>query len=168
MTLTGHVVIVEEIQRVLLEDLVRSFAAAFLIIAIFMSIMVGNVVGGVLSMVPNIIPTLVLFGTMGWCGYSLDIGLVMTASVALGIAVDDTLHLPSHFRSARRQGQDLESSALGALRYCGLAMFQTTVICGSSLAIYFASEFKPTQRFAVFMGSCWPWLGLGSRFYCLP
>ena len=162
VTLTGHVVIVEETQRVLLEDLIRSFAAAFLIIAIFMSIMVGNVVGGVLSMVPNMIPTLVLFGTMGWFGYSLDIGLVMTASVALGIAVDDTLHLLSHFRSARRQGQDLESSALGALRYCGLAMFQTTVICGCSLAIYFASEFKPTQRFAVFMGVllAMAWLGV--------
>ena len=36
LALTGHVVIVEKAQSVLLEDLVRSFAAAFLIIAIFM------------------------------------------------------------------------------------------------------------------------------------
>ena len=162
LALTGHVVIVEEAQRVLLEDLVRSFAAAFLIIATFMSFTVGNPWGGLLSMIPSMIPTLVLFGTMGWLGLSLDIGLVMTASVALGIAVDDTLHLLSHFRAARCQGFDLEASVLTALSYCGLAMLQTTVICGCSLLLYCASEFMPTQRFAVFMGLllAMAWLGV--------
>jgi len=108
------------------------------------------------------IPTLVLFGTMGWLRLSLDIGLVMTASVALGIAVDDTLHLLSHFRAARCQGLDLEASVLNALSYCGLAMLQTTVICGCSLLLYCASEFMPTQRFAVFMGLllAMAWLGV--------
>lgn len=162
LSLTGHVVIVEAAQSVLLEDLVRSFAAAFLIIAMFMSFMVGNLWGGLLSMVPSMIPTLVLFGTMGWLDISLDIGLVMTASVALGIAVDDTLHLLSHFRAARCQGLELEASVVTALRYCGLAMFQTTVICGCSLLVYCASEFMPTQRFAVFMGLllAMAWLGV--------
>lgn len=162
LALTGHVVIVEEAQRVLLEDLVRSFAAAFLIIAMFMSFTVGNLWGGLLAMIPSMIPTLVLFGTMGWLGLSLDIGLVMTASVALGIAVDDTLHLLSHFRAARCQGLDLEASVLTALSYCGIAMLQTTVICGCSLMLYCASEFMPTQRFAVFMGLllAMAWLGV--------
>lgn len=152
VTLTGHVVIVQQTQQILLEDLVRSFFAALIVIAIFMSIMVGNVVGGLLSLIPNMIPTLALFGMMGWCNYFLDIGSVMTASVAMGIAVDDTLHLLSHFRAFRRRGLDLVASAREALKYCGVAMLQTTLICGCALAVYYASEFKPTQRFAVFMG----------------
>ena len=162
LALTGHVVIVEKAQRVLLEDLLRSFLVAFLIIAIFMSFMVGNPWGGLLSMIPSMIPTLVLFGSMGWLGISLDIGLVMTASVALGIAVDDTLHLLSHFRDARCQGFNLDASVLTALGYCGLAMFQTTVICGCSLLVYCASDFMPTQRFAVCMGLLLAvaWLGV--------
>ncbi len=162
--LTGHIVIVEQTQQILLEDLVRSFLAAFVVIALFMSIMVGNIVGGLLSMIPNMIPTLVLFGLMGWCEYSLDIGSVMTASVALGIAVDDTLHLLSHFRSARQRGQDLYASAREAVHYCGVAMLQTTIVCGLALAIYFASEFKPTQRFALFMGIllAMAWLGVSA------
>ncbi len=162
LALTGHVVIVEKAQSVLLEDLVRSFAAAFLIIAIFMSFMVGNLRGGLLAMVPSMVPTLVLFGAMGWLGLSLDIGLVMTASVALGIAVDDTLHLLSAFRDARCRGLDLDASVITALSYCGLAMFQTTVICGCSLLVYSASDFMPTQRFAVCMGLllAMAWLGV--------
>lgn len=113
-------------------------------------------------MIPSMIPTLVLFGSMGWLGISLDIGLVMTASVALGIAVDDTLHLLSHFRDARCQGFNLDASVLTALGYCGLAMFQTTVICGCSLLVYCASDFLPTQRFAVCMGLllAMAWLGV--------
>ncbi len=162
IALTGYIVIVEQTQTILLQDLVRSFLAAFVLIAFFMSIMVGNVIGGLLSMIPNMIPTLVLFGMMGWCEYSLDIGSVMTASVALGIAVDDTLHLLAHFRAARRKGCELTSSARDAMRYCGVAMLHTTVICGSSLAIFYASEFKPTQRFAIFMGALlvMAWLGV--------
>lgn len=162
VALTGHVVIVEQTQQILLEDLVRSFFAALVLIAIFMSIMVGNVLGGLLSMIPNMIPTLALFGMMGWYDYSLDIGSVMTASVAMGIAVDDTLHLLSHFRASRQRGLDLVASAREALNYCGLAMLQTTLICGCALAIYYASEFKPTQRFAVFMAVLltMAWLGV--------
>lgn len=160
--LTGHIVVVEQTQKILLEDLVRSFIAAFVVIALFMSIMVGNPVGGLLSMIPNMIPTLVLFGMMGWWHYSLDIGSVMTASVALGIAVDDTLHLLAHFRSARKQGLELQAAAREAIGYCGVAMLHTTVVCGTALAIYYASEFKPTQRFAIFMGIllAMAWLGV--------
>jgi predicted RND superfamily exporter protein len=162
MAITGHVVIVQKSQKILLEDLVRSFFAALVVIAIFMSIMVGNVVGGLLSMIPNMIPTLVLFGTMGWAEYSLDIGSVMTASVAMGIAVDDTLHLLSHFRASRKRGFTQFESARDALNCCGVAMLQTTLICGCALSIYYASEFRPTQRFAVFMGVLltMAWLGV--------
>ena len=162
LTVTGHVVIVHESQRLLLEDLIRSLLAALLVIVIFMSVMVGNPVGGLLSMIPNMMPTVVLFGMMGWCQLPLDIGSVMTASVAIGIAVDDSLHLLSHFRAARRRGFDRKNSAREALNYCGLAMLQTTLICGCSLAVYYASEFKPTQRFAIFMGILltMAWLGV--------
>jgi len=162
LAITGHVVIIEKTQQILLQDLVRSFFAALIVIAIFMSIMVGNVVGGLLSMIPNTIPTLVLFGMMGYLNLPLDIGSVMTASVAMGIAVDDSLHLLSHFRAGRRKGMSLDASTKEALKYCGLAMLQTTIICGCSLAVYFASEFRPTQRFAIFMGVLLTiaWLGV--------
>jgi hypothetical protein len=162
IALTGHIVVVEKTQQILLEDLVRSFATAFVVIAVFMSVMVGNPVGGLLSMIPNMVPTLVLFGMMGWCGYSLDIGSVMTASVALGIAVDDTLHLLSHFRASRNAGHDLMASARDAIRHCAVAMLQTTVVCGLALSVYYMSEFKPTQRFALFMGVLltMAWLGV--------
>lgn len=44
-----------------------------------------------------IFPSLALFGTLGWLDYPVDIGSIMTASVAIGIAVDDTLHFLNFF-----------------------------------------------------------------------
>ena len=150
-TLTGSVVIVQRSQEILLNDLFRSFVTAFAVIAIVMILMLRSFVGGLLAMAPNLFPTVTLFGLMGLTETPLDIGSVMSASVALGIAVDDTVHLLSRFGSRRARGFGQIRAAMGALRQCGWAMFQTTLVCGVSLMIYWFSPFVPTSRFSLFM-----------------
>ena len=156
VVVTGHVVIVQRSQELLLNDLFTSFFVALAIIAVMMTLFLRSFVGGLLSMVPNVVPTLVLFGTMGLMGTPLDIGSVMTASVALGIAVDDTVHLLSRFRAMVARGettttQSRAAAATAALSSCGWAMLQTTVVCSLALAAYTFSPFIPTRRFAFFM-----------------
>src|SRR5690606_29634533 len=55
------------------------------------------------AMIPNFFPLIVFFGAAGFCGVRLDIGGIMTASIALGVAVDDTLHFMVLNDSARKQ-----------------------------------------------------------------
>ena len=148
---TGHIVIVEESQAILLSDLFKSFIAAFGVIAVVMIAMLRSVVGGLLAMLPNLFPTVVMFGTMGLVGLPLDIGSVMSASVALGIAVDDTVHLLSRYGARRSRGLGQIRAAHGALLQCGWAMLHTTIVCGISLMAYYFSDFVPTSRFALFM-----------------
>ena len=95
---TGHIVIVDASQNILLGDLFTSFLSAFGVILLVMIFMIRSIVGGFLAMLPNLFPTVTLFGAMGLMGVPLDIGAVMSASVALGIAVDDTIHLLSRYR----------------------------------------------------------------------
>ncbi|NND97193.1 MAG: MMPL family transporter [Pirellulaceae bacterium] len=151
ITLTGHVAIVQKAQQVLLRDLFRSFMAAFGVVAIVMMFLLRSLVGGLLAMIPNLFPTVTLFGIMGLIRAPLDIGSVMTASVALGIAVDDTIHLLSRFGSRRARGFGQIRAAFGALGQCGWAMFQTTTVCGLSLMVYWFSDFVPASRFALLM-----------------
>ncbi len=150
-TLTGSVVIVQRSQEILLSDLFRSFMTAFAAIAAVMILMLRSLIGGLLAMAPNLFPTVTLFGLMGLIATPLDIGSVMSASVALGIAVDDTVHLLSRFGSRRARGLGQIRAAMGALRQCGWAMFQTTLVCGVALLIYWFSPFVPTSRFSLFM-----------------
>ncbi|MFK8111766.1 MAG: RND family transporter [Rubripirellula sp.] len=151
VSLTGSIVIVQASQEILLRDLFRSFVTAFGIIAIVMILMLRSVIGGVLAMAPNLFPTVTLFGLMGLLEIPLDIGSVMSASVALGIAVDDTVHLLSRFGSRRARGLGQIRAAFGALAQCGWAMFQTTLVCGTALMAYWFSDFVPTSRFSLFM-----------------
>ena len=51
-----------------------------------------------LALLPNLWPVVGVFGYMGWVGVPLDIASVMTASVVLGLAVDDSIHTLGHFR----------------------------------------------------------------------
>ena len=53
---------------------------------------------GIVAMLPNVLPVFVIFGSMGWLNISVDIGSMMTASIALGVAVDDTIHYLSWYR----------------------------------------------------------------------
>ncbi len=148
LTYTGIMPLVHEIQRQLMRDLFASFIGACLIIAVVMMLAQRNMDAGLLAMIPNVFPTLLLFGLLGWAGMTLDIGTVMTASVALGIAVDDTLHYLTFFRRAVVEGCSRREAVESAYVHCGPAMLQTTQICALGLFVFGLSDFLPTQRFA--------------------
>lgn len=151
VVLTGGVKVSQEAQEILLHDLFKSFISAFAIVAVVMVLLLRNVRGGLIAMIPNLFPTVALFGYMGLTDVPLDIGSVMTASVALGIAVDDTIHLLSRFSSRTARGITRKHAAWGALQQCGMAMVHTTLVCGLSLLVYAMSDFVPTRHFAYLM-----------------
>jgi predicted RND superfamily exporter protein len=76
---------------------------------------------------------------------------MMTASVAMGVAVDDAAHLIAWFRLGIGQGLDRRNAVLYALRNASLAMTQSSVIVGFALAVFGFSSFVPTQRFGIQM-----------------
>ena len=102
-------------------------------------------------MIPNLFPVVVVFGIMGWSGILVDVGTMMTASVALGVAVDDTMHYLTWFRRGLDEGLDRKGAAMRAYERCGTAMTQTTLIGGLGLAAFAFSTFTPTQRFGTLM-----------------
>lgn len=148
---SGLMPLVHEIQEQLLCDLYNSFLVAFALIAVVMTIVQGGLLPGLLSMLPNLFPSMVLFGVLGWIGQPIDIGSIMTASVAMGIAVDDTLHFLTFYGRWTASGVTRGESVLAAYRHCGRAMIQTTLICGAGLAAFGFSDFVPTARFAWMM-----------------
>jgi hypothetical protein len=81
----------------------------------------------------------------------VDIGMVMTASVALGIAVDDTLHFLAYFQRCLCPGRPRCEAVLQAYLHCGRAMFQSSLICAAGMAVFSVSGFLPTARFAWMM-----------------
>lgn len=164
---TGVVPVVYKAQRTLLHSLADSIGLAFLLIAGVMIVLLnpgrsfasacrpgnfGNgLAAGLVSMIPNVFPVLVIFGVLCHYGVEIDIGTMMTASVAMGVAVDDTIHFLSWFRANLDRGLSRVEAVIETYRRVGPAMTQTTIVGGLGLFVFALSTFTPTQRFGTLM-----------------
>ena len=146
--LTGSIPMMYKAQHQVLTDLVKSFLMAFILITLVLMFVLKSVPAGLVAMVPNVFPPIVVFGAMGWLGLSIEIGSVMTASVALGIAVDDTLHFLTWYRRGTARGLSRFASIRVSFEHCSKAMIDTTLICGLGVACFMLSVFMPTVKFS--------------------
>lgn len=150
---TGMVPIFLRTQQAVLESLIVSFGLAFGIIAVVMMVLLKNPIAGLITMLPNLLPVGLVFGLLAWMGQAVDIGTMITASVALGIAVDGTLHLLTWFRNGLEEGKTISQSIENALAHCGPAMWQTSAIVAISLIMLAPCELLLVSRFGLLMGA---------------
>jgi hypothetical protein len=148
---TGVMPLVQAIQQALMQDLFVSFLSAFGIIAVVMSVAQAGFWTGLISMIPNFFPMVFMFGLLGWLGSALDIGSVMTASIALGIAIDDVLHFLTFYRRALARGLSRRDAVHTTYQHCGFAMFLSSLVCGLAPMAFYFSTFLPASRFAWMM-----------------
>jgi len=111
-----------------------------------------------LTLVPNTLPLLWIYGVMGFGGIPLDAGTVLVGSLALGIAVDDTVHLASAFFD-RASGGGGGDALPGALEQVIPAVTYTTAIVGGAFLFLAGSDFTFVRNLGVLMASgialCW-------------
>ena len=148
---TGVVPIVYKAQRALLQSLVESTFWSFLMITPLMIFVSRSVRAGLVAMIPNVLPIIFIFGLMGWLGIAIDIGSMMTASIALGVAVDDTIHFLSWFRGNVLSMRNRNEAIIASYRQCGTPTLQAACISGLGLSVFAFSTFTPTQRFGWLM-----------------
>ena len=148
---TGMVPVVYKTQHELYNGLAWSFVSSFVMIGIVIAFILKSPVAGFLAMIPNVFPVFIVFGFMGHFGILVDIGTMMTASVALGISTDDTIHFLTWFRHGIDEGMSRPDATRYAYSRCASAMVQTTLIAGFGLAAFALSTFTPTQMFGIMM-----------------
>ncbi len=143
---TGVVPIVYKAQRALLDSLIQSSFWSFVTITPILWLVCRSIYGGSVVMLPNVLPVLVVFGGMGWLGIAVDIGSMMAASIALGVAVDDTIHFLTWYREDLKKLGNRNAAIVAAYGRCGPPTLQAALISGLSLAVFAFSTFTPTQR----------------------
>ena len=94
---TGGYPLIEVAQQQLLGDLIKGFILASAVICPVMMIVLRGIGAGLLVMIPNVTPVVAVCDVMGWLGRLIDIGTALTASVALEIAVMDTLRFVTSY-----------------------------------------------------------------------
>jgi hypothetical protein len=102
-----------------------------------------------LCMIPNISPILLIFIVMGFTGIWLDMATAMIASVAVGIAVDDTIHVYHGYSSRMKAGSRPVQALARTYRQAGRAVMTTTIILSAQFMILTVSLFQPTTHFGL-------------------
>ncbi len=150
---TGMVPLFLQTQQAVLRSLIVSFGVAFILIGLIMMYLLKNPLSGLLTMIPNVLPIGMVFGLISWAGIRVDIGTMITASVALGIAVDGTLHLLTWYRKGIIDGMSRRDAIAQALMHCGPALWQTSMAVGIGLLMLYPAELLLVSRFGWLMAS---------------
>lgn len=133
-----HLAIDAEIERSAIASLSNSIVFVTLLVMAFLR----SARWGLLAMIPNLVPLAILYGLLGWLGIPIDGGIAIVGPIAIGIAVDDTIHLLHAYTRERRLGVDSIAALERATRHCGRAIATTAVALALGFTAMGASRFQ--------------------------
>jgi predicted RND superfamily exporter protein len=125
---------------------IRGLAIALTCIAVVLLLIFRKPATALIALVPNLVPLVVIFGGMGLAGVALDAGTVCLGCLALGIAVDDTIHFLVGYRTARDGGLEPADAISATLGRVLPALAYTTLVIGIGFAVLGLSEFTLTRN----------------------
>jgi hypothetical protein len=148
---TGLGMVISESSHQLIIGQIKSLSLTFLVIFIIMSGLFLSSKVGLIALLPNFFPIILNFGLMGWLGVNLSVATSLIASIAIGLAVDDTIHYMVRYNREFKRDLDKDRSLRDTIFTVGRPIIFTTVtiICGFSILLL--SHFKPTALFGVMM-----------------
>ncbi len=150
--ITGVVPLLNAAQKSLIDTQIRSFAIAIAMVLILIGMFMKSFRALIASLLPNILPIFSLFAIMVLMNIPLDAATVMIASVAIGIAADDTVHFLSHYREERLLTDTGEDAVETTFQKVGTELTFTSIIAVLGFLILDLASFKPIQYFGLLAG----------------
>lgn len=114
---------------------------------------------GLVAMAPNAIPVLLFFGLLGAGVAPLSLPTSLIASVALGIAIDDTVHYLVRYRTERQLGKSVEDAIAVTSRQIGRPMVTAALMLILGFLAVSLSGFATLRQFGL--------LSAGTMAICL-
>ncbi|MDZ7642105.1 MAG: MMPL family transporter [Desulfurivibrio sp.] len=145
--LTGKNLMINRAAESLFSGQIHSLALLILIIFVIMSLLYTSVTAGFMSLVPNLIPVFVMFGVMGIFGIPLNPGTATVAVIAVGIAIDDTIHLLSRYNEECRTEPDHMLAVRRAVLAQAVPVISTSIALAAGFGILFISSFNIVAQF---------------------
>lgn len=136
-------------ERLLIQGQLHSILIAAFVVFLLMAVFWRSVGAALLCMIPNMAPVALIFSLMGALGIWLDMATAMIASVAIGIAVDDTIHVYHRYRDRRLRGAPRTFAFARAYRESGRAITATTLVLSAQFFMLGLSAFSPTAAFGM-------------------
>ena len=146
---TGEEVLFNNASDYMAVNELTSFSSTFVIIGVIHALLFMSLKAGILSLIPNVVPILMLYGFMGLVGIPLNTSTAMIATVAIGIAVDDTVHHMVTYSRQLNELHDQRRAMFETLRIEGRPIIYVSIALAAGFLTLVASNFVATVYFGM-------------------
>lgn len=148
-TVTGNPIVIQSMVDQIIQGQLQSVLVALVVIYLTLWALFLDSRTGLRALLPNILPLGAFYGGMGLFGIPLSTTTSLIAPMALGIAIDDTLHYFFRFRSDAKRLADEQAATVRALRSVGRPMTYTTVTLCLGFLVLAVSDLANQMQFGV-------------------
>jgi predicted RND superfamily exporter protein len=152
VVLTGMIGLLSRTIKAAIRSMAKSYATALVVITLLMIVLIGRIRIGLLSMIPNLAPIFLMLGVIGFFNLPMDLFTMMVASIAIGLAVDDTIHFMHNFRRYYDHSGDPILAVHQTLQTSGRAMLVTTVVLSAGFFIFAFATMSNVRNFGLLTG----------------
>ena len=132
-----------------------SLLAALVVITVMIGALFRSVRAALLSLAPNLLPVALTLGAMGAFGIPLDTATVTIGAVALGLVVDDTVHLLH--RHVHGRTTDRAEAIAERVADVGAPLMATTGVLAGGFAVLLLAPIKSVGWFGLLIGAATGW-----------
>ncbi len=162
ISITGMPSVYVRMSESLLSSQASSLIIAILMVLIIVGLMLRSFSKGVYATIPIIATIAILFGFMGYVGISLDIATVLVASIALGIGIDYSIHVITHFNHSMKETGDINKALEDTIMVSGKAIVINVVSVAAGFLVLLFSQMVPLQNFGLLVALSMIGSGLGA------
>ena len=145
--IVGENLMVNNAAESLMVAQVKALTLLMALIFLIMSIMFTSFKGGLVALVPAIIPIALMFGSMGYLDIPLNPGTAMVAVIAIGIAIDGTIHLLARYNELCRRTSDYANAVNTAVHDEATPLIVSSVALAFGFGILIFSNFTIVAQF---------------------
>ncbi|MFP6598175.1 MAG: MMPL family transporter [Candidatus Hydrogenedentota bacterium] len=146
---TGIGLRLQKMQVRMVSTQIKTFSLAFILVFICIFMGLGSFRAMLVSVLPNLVPILTVFMSMYLMDVALDAATVMVASIALGIAVDDSVHLLTAIHQEFKNGTEVGAAIVGGVVKVGASISITTTAAAIGFFTLATSSFVPVAYFGL-------------------
>ena len=138
--ITGSGAMISDAIALLTHTFIESYTISAIIVTILMWLVLQNVFLLLISMIANFTPIILGIAVMGIFDITVNLATVMVGGMAMGLVVDDTIHLLHHFKISLSKGMPKGPALRLAMDQVGPALVITTIsLCGGLATLAFSS-----------------------------
>jgi uncharacterized protein len=149
---TGIMSLFARILYATMHSAAQSYGIAIIVITLMMVLLIGDLRMGLIAMLPNVSPILVVMGIMGWFSIPLDMFTMLVASIAIGLAVDDTIHFVYNFKRYFQETGDVHQAVTHTLHTAGRAMLTTSIVLSIGFFLFMLASMHNVFYFGMLVG----------------